>query len=468
MLIALALHAASEYREERASVLRDTGRLVARSVTQAVSHLVATENKVEIQQTLNGLADYSDDVIKIDVTNLKGELLASIDKKTRYQDVFEVQEPVMASIVRKEWFAGNDDYKDRPIETSSELSEIGSVHIYLTADRINHRLNVKLWRWIFVAIFLYLVAVLSSLAFSRYIARPLQELFSKIESVRDGNFEINFNQKMSGEIGVIQSTFKEMVERLQAASEAQKLAIKLATLKLRTQQKETEKANEEKSLLIQKMNQVIEADRTAIASEIHDQLNASLIALRFQLDRIENLIKKGDNESQSKIVAIIDDSRNQINHLYSSSRNLVKRLIPETLLEMGLLATLQELAAYYNEIHPTCDFAIDLQGEINSIEETQSMSIYRIIQEAISNVIKHSKADACFIQVHRIKNCLSILVSDNGIGIDEIKNKSGVGLIGIRERTLQMQGSYKLTNRKEGGVLLQINLNLTDTGLSQT
>ncbi len=204
-------------------------------------------------------------------------------------------------------------------------------------------------------------------------------------------------------------------------------------------------ADAEKRRLLQRVTTAVEDERQAIALEIHDELNATLIAIRLEAQQIAALAEAppgGDAAAQirGKAQAIVKLALG----LYNSGRTLVRRLRPEMLDMLGLQGALEEMVRQLGSSHPACRFSLHTEGDFSGLDGSEAISAYRIVQEALSNIVKHARAATASVEVARRDGALQISVADDGTGFDPARTAAGVGLAGMRERVQALGGSFAM------------------------
>jgi two-component system sensor histidine kinase UhpB len=213
--------------------------------------------------------------------------------------------------------------------------------------------------------------------------------------------------------------------------------------------------------LIQKVNSIIEDERKSIAVEIHDELNASLIAVRLGSQTIQQLAAKA---APGPEVEQIRDNAQAITKLaldlYANGRRLVRRLRPEVLDMLGLHGAVEEMVNHYRSsgVH----FEFESKGDFSRIGNELAISAYRIVQEALSNIMKHSQAGFARVSLVLSEDFLKIEVLDDGEGFDPALASEGIGIIGMRERVFAVGGSIRVESRPGEGTLVAIQLPLAD------
>jgi two-component system sensor histidine kinase UhpB len=135
--------------------------------------------------------------------------------------------------------------------------------------------------------------------------------------------------------------------------------------------------------------------------------------------------------------------------LYNSGRALVRRLRPEVLDMLGLQGAIEEMVRQMDASHPDCRFACRVEGDFAGIEPELAISIYRIVQEALSNVVKHARATQASVLLARRDGAVTVEVRDDGIGYAATAG-DGMGIAGMRERVHAANGSFTIDSDGAG------------------
>ncbi len=223
----------------------------------------------------------------------------------------------------------------------------------------------------------------------------------------------------------------------------------------------TEIQSQQKELL-KRMHGAVDEERKSIALEVHDQLNASIIAMKLGL---QELMSTANRLPPSEIANEIRESTKQLlittAEIYNRGRSIVKRLRPETLDTLGLVGALQDMMTQFNRLHKTCDFSVNSTGDFTLIPADLSIAIFRLVQEAVSNSIKHSNASHVDVELSldKIDENVSITIADDGCGLSaESIATTGFGLIGMRERVSAFSGSISFDSAGDKGLVVRIEL----------
>jgi len=194
-----------------------------------------------------------------------------------------------------------------------------------------------------------------------------------------------------------------------------------------------------------------ETERKRIARELHDGLGQSLSAIAFSvrttLQRVGDKVKTGF-ESLEAIMPIIQQSMEEV-------RRIGMNLRPVILDDLGLLPTIGWFLREYQMTYPS--ICIEKQTEI---EETQvpdplKAVIYRILQEAMNNIAKHSRADLVRLSLKKKDDMIELVIEDNGIGFDMESVRKGLGLGSMRERAELSGGSFVVESTRGRGTVIR-------------
>jgi two-component system sensor histidine kinase UhpB len=146
----------------------------------------------------------------------------------------------------------------------------------------------------------------------------------------------------------------------------------------------------------------------------------------------------------------------QINALQQFNRRVLERLRPVGLAELGLRQALESLSRLWRESHPDVAIETVISPALGPTGETADLTIYRIVQEALTNVFRHAGATSVNVVIepaeqtaHDGRSCARVRVSDNGRGM-EPGQKLGFGLVGMRERILALGGTLNVVSGAGG------------------
>jgi len=218
-------------------------------------------------------------------------------------------------------------------------------------------------------------------------------------------------------------------------------------------------AVEDKRRLAERAVSLQDIERKEIARELHDEFGPYLFSLRAHASA---LAKQADGRAPSADAVRKHGSAmlEQINALQQFNRRVLERLRPVGLAELGLRQALESLSRLWRESHPDVAIETVISPALGATGETADLTIYRIVQEALTNVFRHAGATSVNVVIEPVaqasddgRGCARVRVSDNGRGM-EPGQKLGFGLVGMRERILALGGTLNVVSG-DGGLTVE-------------
>jgi two-component system sensor histidine kinase UhpB len=201
----------------------------------------------------------------------------------------------------------------------------------------------------------------------------------------------------------------------------------------------------------------IEDERKRLSRELHDELGQSVTAIRLIATSIARGAVGGDAGGVAPGAAKINEIAAS---LYDSVHRIVRELRPAVLEQPDLAAALADLGREWRARHPDIELRLELEGDLGDLGEALTLAVFRSVQEALTNVLKHAGAHHVRLAVARREAGLEALVEDDGSGAAQALAGSGHGLVGMRERVAAFGGSLEAGSRAEGGYRVRIELPL--------
>lgn len=207
-----------------------------------------------------------------------------------------------------------------------------------------------------------------------------------------------------------------------------------------------------------------ESERMRISQELHDEIGQLITAIFFNVAAIENNLL---DASTPEIRERLADTNNLIEQLMEGVRSMSLELRPPMLQDLGLIPTLRwylKNSARRLDVRIQYDFD-DIERRFSDEIET---AIYRIVQEALTNAVRHGQADEVQVNLNHSNSTLEVIFNDNGIGFDPERvfaddgNNEGAGLLGIRERVSNLGGKVIIRSEPDRGVDITVTFPLGD------
>jgi PAS domain S-box-containing protein len=209
--------------------------------------------------------------------------------------------------------------------------------------------------------------------------------------------------------------------------------------------------------LADRLQTVREAERASISREIHDELGQACTAIKMDLALIGRRLTKGQTQLRAKV----DSAMQLVDSTIASLRRIASELRPRTLDDLGLTAALESQAQEF-ESRTGIRCNISLPQESIDFDADTSTVVFRIFQESLTNVARHAQATQVRARLEKKDNKLIFHVFDNGIGFDPAKAgaQKSLGIIGMQERALILNGELKIESVPGQGTTLMLTIPL--------
>lgn len=192
-----------------------------------------------------------------------------------------------------------------------------------------------------------------------------------------------------------------------------------------------------------------ERERKRISHELHDGVAAMIGAANMSLESIPHLPQEKRMEQLAKVQGILEHSHRDIRHI-------AHNLLPSVLEQEGLIAATEQFVSEVNETQLVKIKVTDKNSQIEKQSKQLQLMLFRVIQELVNNIIKHSQAQNAEIIFSESQNNAQIEITDDGIGYDSKTEQKNQGLYSISQRLKSIGGNFKINKRKSGGTKAKI------------
>jgi signal transduction histidine kinase len=198
-----------------------------------------------------------------------------------------------------------------------------------------------------------------------------------------------------------------------------------------------------------------EEERRHLSRELHDHVGQVLTALRMELGSIDRLRAPDDRP----LGGAVAEARQLVDNMVRTVRDLALGLRPSMLDDFGLQPALEWHVRDFNRRY---GLQVDLTvvGQLDDLPDQHRTCVYRVVQEALTNCVKHASAKSIRVTVRRIGDSLALAVTDDGIGLQQDEKRSGLGLRGIEERVRDLGGTFRIDSSPGAGTSLHVELPL--------
>lgn len=279
---------------------------------------------------------------------------------------------------------------------------------------------------LFIAGFIFILAVF----ISKRITLPIKRLQKASEEVTKGNYNVELEHDSNDEIGTLTDTFNKMTKQIKEQSEL---------------------IEEEKIKRISSLIDGQEMERKRLARDLHDSLGQMVLAANIKLEQSKNSEEK---QLKNKIV----ETQELLKIIIKELRSISNDLTPSVLINFGLDEGLNNLCkeAKANTGIDISYFSENIEEGI--ISEKKQIYIYRIVQEALNNIAKHSKANNARISLIKEDSDIKLSIEDDGCGFLLNQQYKGNGIVNLRERVKLLNGSIEIETEPEAGTHIKISI----------
>ncbi|MFN7251803.1 MAG: histidine kinase [Anaerobacillus sp.] len=293
---------------------------------------------------------------------------------------------------------------------------------------------------LYVFLISFVVSIVTIYPFAKYVKNQIEKLIDAAASFTRGKLSTRVHIKGENEFLHLSERFNAMAEHY----EKQVFSL--------------QKLLRENSLLVEQAEQAASLDeRRKLARELHDAISQQLFAISMTMAALPKLITK--NQQQAKDV--LNDVEKMVNNAQQELRALIMHLRPVTLdgksFQEGIEALFAEIKV--KNKHLTLRLSFNQKTKLPSKIEDQ---LFRTIQEAISNMLRHSKATMFQMRSYEKEERLFIVLEDNGVGfvVEEMEKKGSYGLATMKERIIELGGNITILSYPSQGTKLEIRVPL--------
>ncbi len=431
------------------SILEDNldqkGQSTAESISSIISNNILLDDKFAISEQLIQSLEQDAEIRYIIVTSPSKEIISSTFSQGFPVGLPLIREPKNDGENIDKMIFGSDEGRLREILYPIDDGIIGSIRIGLTEKYMTEVLKERCLQMSLIILFICILASILATYYARHFLHPIRELSKAADEIGKGNYKI---QKIpvttKDEIGQFTNAFNDMTTKLRAKE--QENGYLLAALKRK----------EKKHLwLISQLFAVREDERRRISRELHDETNQSMVSI---LTYLRVLYDRLDNDEQRELLA---QTRELTVHTLEGLRGIAVDLHPPILEDLGLVAAIQKYVDTIRRSYPDLDIELRHTGEFSDIPTMISLVCYRILQESLTNIVRHAKATKAMITISRIASNIIILINDNGVGfnksvVKKVVSNRHLGLVSMRERIELLNGYFKIYSKENHGTRIII------------
>jgi two-component system sensor histidine kinase UhpB len=246
--------------------------------------------------------------------------------------------------------------------------------------------------------------------------RPLQELCAAFKRIGVGDYATRLAWRHTKELAPVQDGFNAMAERL-------------SNMELHNR------------LLQTRVQCVQEEERAELARDLHDEVAPFLFAVSADASLIRQLAAA---KNLAGIDARAEAILTSVGHMQKHLRQVLSRLMPDVLLDLGLAGAIETLVYFWKSRRPEILFNLHVDAE--KLDDRRAAVAFRVVQESLSNAMRHANPTQVDICVENTRGGCEIAVADDGVGMSPEGNPEGLGVLGMRERVHALGGHFGIAS----------------------
>lgn len=214
-------------------------------------------------------------------------------------------------------------------------------------------------------------------------------------------------------------------------------------------------AEREMRELSQKLVQAQEAERKRLSLELHDQVGQMLTALRMEIANLGRIQQRDPD----LFAAHLRQAKEMAEATMKTVRDLAMGLRPSMLDDLGLGPAIEWAGREFSRVSGI-PVDVSVEGALARLTEAQKTSLFRVVQESLTNVARHARAQRVSVRLVESAQRLELVVSDDGRGMEPGRNRRGLGLLGMEERVRELGGAFHLSSAPGAGTTVRVEIPL--------
>ncbi|OIJ13817.1 hypothetical protein BKP35_08550 [Anaerobacillus arseniciselenatis] len=417
--------------------LEEQGKSIARNIADvSVNHLL-TENIHSLNRMLKEHINSNKNIEYILIFDWAGNLFTHTLPSSPSDDLLNISNSDEMQVVKTDagyiwdFSAPITDYQVGVVRVGiSESKQLAIVKAILS--------NIFISLMVFFVISAIIVSTLHKI-----LTKPITELVKGTQMLSKGKFDYRVpNSERKDEMGKLITSFNQMIEDLQ------------------NYKKKTGELDNKRRFLLEKVINIQEEERKLISMELHDEIGQSLTGVKLNLKSLEHLVV--DQNTKDKII----DLHTQVSQSLTSIHDIIVEIGPRFLEGKDLVKVFERYVYEYEQRYSiNVLLEVDNPLDINLVNKAKA-SIFRIMQEALTNIAKYAQATEINISLQKTHSHLILIIEDNGVGFnvqkefEQMSSNKNMGLFSMQERTSLLDGNLLIESEQGIGTTIFVRIPL--------
>lgn len=436
------LHSRAVLEESLLEQLDRVAISLGRDVASRSVDLLLTSNTFALHELLTSIKENNPDVRYLFVLDQSGNVITHTFGPGFPVDLLKVNRSLPGEEYSLRILATDEGFV-HDVAVPILKGQLGYVRLGLTEKRIAATIWAATGKESLFILLVSLLGVFGAYYLVLVLVRPINQLVSVTSSVAHGDFSRKVTIKSQDEIGALAASFNTMVDSL------------------RLYRTELDNLSRMRAQLVEKVISAQEEERRRIARELHDETGQALTSIMLVMKALEGA------DSLAEVREGLAELRSITSAALRDIRRLAVELRPSALDDLGLLPAISRYSQEYSAKFGL-EVRIDKDEEaLGRLPQAMEVSLFRIVQEALTNVVKHAQATSVSLAIQKKDDHLAITIEDNGRGFDlERLEKEGneerrLGLFGMQERASLLGGTLSISSFPGRGTRVAVQVPLT-------
>lgn len=427
--------------------LKKRGANIADNIAAMCSDYILTDDQLSIHLLISQAQKANEDVRYILIINSRNGLVGDTFSGQLPKGISNAHTP---NGTNEQQVAAltSDEGRIHDILVPIEEGDVGFVRVGMAETQAQAYIRMKIGELIFATLLICIATAGITYYVTRFITKPINNLVTVATGISTGNLSLRATVTSQDEVGKLGRSFNEMTDKLITSNKEVEMLLK-----------ELQDKDRLRDTLILKLLSAQEDERKRISRELHDETSQALTSLMVTMRVLANEAK--DVEQQELLYA----SREMTANILREIRDLAVELRPPILDDMGLIPAIRKYTDKFNEKYGV-SVMLFVPEENIVVESHIAVAFYRIVQESLANVVKHTAADRIDIHMGISDAHIHLAIHDNGHGIQpedfaKARQHNRIGIYGMKERAELLGGSFHINTMTVGGTELQVTIPLT-------
>jgi len=337
----------------------------------------------------------------------------------------------------------SNEGKIHEVTVPIENGAVGFVRVGMSEQSAEKLLMATIQEFLLLTLLICILASVGATHLAHFIVLPIQNLAKAARQIRSGNYSVHAQIQDEDEVGHLAAAFNDMADSLKAKDNENNRLLR----ELRA--KETIRTT-----LMNKLLTVQEDERKRISRELHDETGQSLASLLAYMKLLES---KLTNDAEKEVLL---HARAVAMNVMGELRKMAVDLRPPVLDDLGIIAAMGKYIDNY-KLQNDCVIEFHVLDENLFVDDMVALSLYRILQESLTNIAKHAYATDIRIELGRKEEQVKLVISDNGRGVDvndlaDAYKRNRLGVYGMRERAELLGGRFDFTSQPGQGATISV------------